>query len=238
MKRLGTGGNGGAARVLLVRRDVLLAGLAGLLCSCAAPFIERAVDPPGMSYCLGAGSNANLDGYRSMTDNPPYAAWDICATGGVRWALSGVSSFSMQADYSQVVPVADWIHDRPMVDAYLGYKHALGRNGALKGEIGVGWGRDYFQSFRAYPVLAIAYLHDFGRLFSGRARLGTDMLALDVNWHAPVSDFALGYVNLGLRQLPFSVLVWPRAGFTLPGITLGLGLEFGHEKEPVMRGEK
>ena len=226
-------GNRREGRVLVFRRGLLPAALAALLCSCAAPFIERAVDPPGVSYSLGAGSNINLDGERGMTDNPPYAAWDICATGAVRQTLSRVSSVSLQADYSQVVPVADWISDRPMVDACLGYKHTIGRSGALKGEIGVGWAKGYYQSFEMYPVLSIAYLQDFGRHFTGRARLGFDLLALDVNWHAPVSDFAAAYVNLGLRQLPVSALVWwQNPAFTLPGITLGLGVDFGHQKGP------
>jgi hypothetical protein len=228
MKRRETGGNRGECRVFMIRRAILLAALAALLCSCAAPFIERAIDPPGVSYSLGAGSNINLDGERGMTDNPPYAAWDICATGAVRQTLSRVSSVSFQAEYSAALPVRDWIHDRPMVDACLAYKYTIGRSGALKGEIGVGWAKGYYQSFETYPVLSIAYLQDFGRHFTGRARLGFDLLALDVNWHAPVSDFAAAYVNLGFRQLPVSVLVWSyNPAFTVPGMTLGLGLEFG-----------
>jgi hypothetical protein len=170
-----------------------------------------------------------------MTDNPPYAAWNLSVTGAVRKTLSRVSSVSLQAGYSQTLPVFDpeyWIQSRPMVDACLGYKHALGRIGALKGEIGVGWTTETRTG--VYPVLSIAYLRDFGNHFTGRARLGTDLLALDFNCHAPLSGFALWYVNLGVRELPYSPMFWTRPFYStalFPGMTLGFGLEFGHEKK-------
>jgi hypothetical protein len=201
-----------------------------LLCSCATPFIEQAHDPPGISGSFGVGRNTDLEIQNVMTDNPPYAAWNLNASGSARWRNSERSSMSISAGFTDAVLPGNaqleseyWVDGRPVADLRFGYKHDVGRQGALKGEIGLalstGADRRFWMS--PAPTLTLAYLRDFGRHFTGRATVGTDGIGFDLNVHAPLSGGMSGFIALGVRNLP---------DLSLPVVTLGLGIEAGQTR--------
>ena len=211
-----------------MKATVWLLATAVLLCSCATPFIERAHDSAGVSGGLGAGTNAGVDLDRIISDNPPAGAWNLNGTAFVRWRTSHRSSMSVQAGFTTTLPhnepgYGEWVRERVIIDARFGYKHDIGRTSALKYEVGVGYAVAH--SFWPYPmpIVSVAYLHDFGRHFTGRAVLGTDLIALDGSFRFPVARSVQGYLALGVRNQPVTGAYFVSTGHPL-GFTLGLGL--------------